>query len=87
MFIWSGGVKLNPAATSGTSGHLYQPRMIYEHGKVCEMKNYYLLILLNWTANGFSLGEYHTTLKKNTAHKATQTMKDTLHTTNTTQKK
>jgi hypothetical protein len=31
--------------------------------------------------------KYHTTLKPNTAHKATQTMKDTLRTMNTTQKK
>jgi hypothetical protein len=30
--------------------------------------------------------KYHTTLKQNTAHKATQTIKDTLHTMNTTQR-
>jgi hypothetical protein len=31
--------------------------------------------------------KYHTKLKQNTAHKATQTIKDTLHTLNKTKKK
>jgi hypothetical protein len=47
-----------------------------------------LLLLLYLTANGFCSDRLNTqnisTLKQNTAHKATQTIRDTLHTMNTT---
>jgi hypothetical protein len=38
-----------------------------------------------WYYNKTQHTKYHTTLKQNAAHKATQTVKDTLHTVNTTQ--
>jgi hypothetical protein len=62
-----------------------------------------LLSLINWTANGLLPGgsgdirhntqkytyhtKYHTMHRQNTTHKATQTIKGTLRTMNTTQKK
>jgi hypothetical protein len=57
------------------------------HTDIPEYLNYYYLIELQM---GFTLWQWYyskTTLKQNTAHNATQTMKDTLHTMNTTHKK
>jgi hypothetical protein len=52
-----------------------------------------IYLLFNWTANGFLPGDsgttikYNTILKQNTAYKATQTIKDALHTTEYSAKK
>jgi hypothetical protein len=45
-----------------------------------------LLLLYDTTHKDTHITQNNTTLKQNAAHKATQTIKDTLHTLNTTHK-